>query len=173
MQDWKSLVPQASSHPRGLCTSLSFYHDMAALGSIHSYHFWFTTKAGKKLSTGVLDWTHPYISILTHILIYLSTWSPGGRTVWEGLVGVTLLERCVTDGGLWVFTSPYHSQLEISLPPIGMQGCKLSDTTPAQCLLPIAMLPGMTIMDLLSQTVSKPHNRLFRHDVSSQQYKSN
>lgn len=39
----------------------------------------------------------------SHRFIYLKTWSSGGRTVWEGLLGVTLLEEVSVGAGFVQF----------------------------------------------------------------------
>jgi hypothetical protein len=69
-------------------------------------------------------------------LVYLNTWSPVGRTVWEELGGMSLLEECIMG---MLFPVSYSC-------PTAVSTDRFSATAPAECLT-AATLPTAAAMD--------------------------
>lgn len=105
---------------------------------------------------------------VSHGLMYLSTWSPVGGTVWKG-VGVVLLEEAVYPGGWTLRSHPFP----VFSPCFRL---KVQDVSP-QHSAPVAMLACCDGCGLLGVWNCKPKHTTslscLGHGILSQQQKSN
>jgi hypothetical protein len=124
-----------------------------------AYHFVMDNWCVKSLST---DWSEQlwYSSLNDngpHKLIYLNAWFPSPRLVaiWGRISWCGFIKGFITGGVGWIlrFQSPCHFQLAYSSSCLWISYCP--STMPA-CLLTVAKLGTMMIMDLPRKTVNNP-----------------